>query len=76
HLNLDLRRVTGDGYELRVKDDGVGFPENLDFRKTETLGMQIVSTLVDQIDGRLSLEAQSGTRFTLQFNELPQKTRN
>jgi len=75
-LGLDLRRLNGDGYMLRVKDDGVGFPETLDFRKTETLGMQIVSTLVDQIEGRLELERGSGTGFTLEFNELPQKMRN
>ncbi|HUU38460.1 MAG TPA: ATP-binding protein, partial [Candidatus Desulfaltia sp.] len=75
-LDLDLRRVTGDGYVLRVRDDGVGFPEKLDFRKTETLGMQIVSTLVDQIEGRLALERRRGTGFTLEFNELPQKIRN
>jgi two-component sensor histidine kinase len=54
----------------------VGFPETLDFRKTETLGMQIVSTLVDQINGRLALERQGGTGFTLEFNELPQKIRS
>jgi PAS domain S-box-containing protein len=75
-LGLDLHKVAGDGYLLRVKDDGVGFPETLDFRKTETLGMQIVSTLVDQIEGRLELEPGSGTGFTLEFNELPQKIRN
>ncbi|MGB7294855.1 MAG: ATP-binding protein, partial [Candidatus Aminicenantales bacterium] len=70
HLNLDLRRVTGDGYELRVKDDGVGFPENLDFRKTETLGMQIVSTLVRQIDGSIDLAKEKGTEFTIHFEEV------
>jgi PAS domain S-box-containing protein len=75
-LGLDLHKVAGDGYVLGVKDDGVGFPENLDFRKTETLGMQIVSTLVDQIEGRLELERRSGTGFTLKFNELPQKIRS
>jgi len=72
-LDIDLRRVAGDGYILRVKDDGVGFPEGLDFRKTETLGMQIISTLVEQIDGRLELSRKKGTAFQLEFNELPRK---
>ncbi len=72
-LGIDLHRAEGDRYVLRVKDDGVGFPEGLDFRKTETLGMQIVSTLVEQIDGRLDLSRKNGTAFRLEFNELPQK---
>ena len=69
-LGLDLRAVAGDGYVLRVKDDGVGFPENLDFRKTETLGMQIVSTLVDQIDGSIELTRKMGTEFIIHFEEV------
>jgi len=71
-MGLELHRVLGDGYVLRVRDDGVGFPEGLDFRRTETLGMQIVVTLVSQIEGRLDLQRQSGTIFTLEFNEIKQ----
>ena len=72
-LDIDLHRVEGDGYVLQVKDDGVGFPEGLDFRKTGTLGMQIISTLVEQIEGRLELSRENGTAFRVEFNELPRK---
>jgi two-component sensor histidine kinase len=72
-LEIDLHRVAGDGYLLRVRDDGVGFPEKLDFRKTESLGMQIVNTLVDQVDGRMELYREKGTAFRLEFSELPRK---
>jgi two-component sensor histidine kinase len=53
-----------------VKDDGMGFPETLDFRKTETLGMQIVSTLVSQIDGSIDLAREMGTEFIIHFEEI------
>jgi PAS domain S-box-containing protein len=74
-LDIDLRRVAGDGYVLRVKDDGVGFPEGLDFRKTETLGMQIVSTLVSQIDASIDLVRDKGTEFTIHFQEVSYRQR-
>jgi PAS domain S-box-containing protein len=74
-LDIDLRRVAGDGYVLRVKDDGVGFPEGLDFRKTETLGMQIVSTLVSQIDASIDLAREKGTEFTIHFQEVRYRQR-
>jgi PAS domain S-box-containing protein len=70
---VELRRVEGDGYLLRVRDDGVGFPEDLDFRQTESLGLQIVVTLVSQVEGTIQIERQNGTGFTLVFNELPMK---
>jgi PAS domain S-box-containing protein len=72
-VTLELHRIMGDGYVLRVKDDGVGFPEGLDFRRTDSLGMQIVVTLVNQIDGRLDLQSQGGTSFTIEFNDLERK---
>lgn len=72
---VELHNIEGDGYMLRVRDDGVGFPEGLDFRRTETLGMQIIVTLVSQIEGRLELQRQGGTTFTLEFIEIPQKKR-
>jgi len=71
-----LHQIEGDGYCLRVRDNGVGFPEGLDFRQTGTLGMQIISTLVSQIDGRLDFQSQNGTSFILEFNELPRKKSN
>jgi len=72
-LEIGLSAVPEDGYVLKIKNDGVGFPEGLDFRKTETLGMQIINTLVEQIGGRLELSREKGTAFRLEFNELPEK---
>ena len=74
-LGIDLRRAEGDAYVLRVKDDGVGFPEELDFRKTETLGLQIVNTLVSQIDASIDLVRDKGTEFTIHFQEVKYRQR-
>jgi len=50
-------------------DDGVGMPQDLDFRKTESLGLQIVNMLAEQIHARVELLTRGGTRFTLTFRE-------
>jgi len=70
---IELHQIEGDRYRIRVRDNGVGFPEGLDFQQTGTLGMQIISTLVNQIDGRLDYQSQDGTSFILEFNELRRK---
>ena len=72
-LEICLYKVAQDGYRLRIRDNGVGFPEALDIQKTDTLGMQIVHTLVGQIDGRLELDRREGTAFELRFSEVPPK---
>lgn len=59
----------GDLFVLSVGDDGVGFPEDFDYRRSESLGLQLVNTLSEQIGGRLELEGGEGTKFTLAFKE-------
>jgi len=54
-------------YLLRVKDNGKGFPDELDFQKTESLGLQVVNDLVKQLDGKISLDRKNGTAFTIKF---------
>ncbi len=54
---------------LIIGDDGVGFPEELDFRHTETLGLQLVNNLTNQISGKIELDRTNGTKFKITFKE-------
>jgi two-component sensor histidine kinase len=74
-VRIELFRAEGDKNCLVVSDNGVGFPEGLDFRNAETLGMQIISMLVDQLDGHIELGRQEGTFFKIVFEELRNKPR-
>jgi PAS domain S-box-containing protein len=53
---------------LKVRDDGIGFPAELDFRATESLGLQLVNTLVNQLNGKIELDSSYGTNFKIMFN--------
>jgi PAS domain S-box-containing protein len=64
-------RQTADGrYVLAVGDNGVGFPEDTDFRKTGSLGLKLVNSLTSQLDGTIELARNGGTTFTIRFAEL------
>ena len=52
---------------LTVSDDGVGIPESFDLENPNSLGIQLVTTLVDQLDGELELKRNNGTEFTIKF---------
>ncbi len=56
-------------YTFQVADTGRGFPEDLDFKKTNSLGMRLVNTLTDQVDGEIELNTTRGTCFTIKFSE-------
>ncbi|NYB51528.1 MAG: PAS domain S-box protein [Methanobacteriaceae archaeon] len=61
--------------ELIVGDDGVGFPEEIDFENTQTLGLQLVNNLVKQLDGQIKIEKTNGTKFKVLFKDLEYKKR-
>ncbi|MDZ7412966.1 MAG: PAS domain S-box protein [candidate division KSB1 bacterium] len=53
---------------LSVSDDGIGFPKEIDFRNTESLGLQLVTTLTDQLEGSIELKSEGqGTEFVITF---------
>ena len=72
---VELRRAPGNTYLVGVSDNGVGYPPGLDFRCTETLGMQIVNTLVGQIDGTIDYRGDTGTAFVVCFREVQSRPR-
>jgi PAS domain S-box-containing protein len=57
----------GNEYELTVSDNGAGLPAGLDFRNTSSLGLQLVNTLVHQLEGDIALDTARGTRFSITF---------
>jgi two-component sensor histidine kinase len=54
---------------LSIEDDGKGFNKKIDFRNTDSLGLQLVMALVDQINGKIEQKAQTkkGTIYTIEF---------
>ncbi len=56
-------------FKLIVKDNGIGISKEIDFRKTETLGMQLVIMLVEELAGTIELDKSEGTAFTIQFKK-------
>lgn len=56
--------------EIIIEDYGVGLPLNFDIETSESLGLSLVHTLVDQIDGELIVNSDGGTKFLIIFEKL------
>ena len=66
---IGVYKNSDNGYSVKIGDNGCGFPENIDFKNTESLGLQLVMSLVKQLDGEISLNNNQGTEFLIKFNE-------
>jgi two-component system, sensor histidine kinase PdtaS len=66
-IRVELLSQAARALALVVSDNGCGFPEELDFRRTDSLGLQLVCSLTEQLGGYIALERGHGTRFTITF---------
>ena len=67
-IAISLRSVEQDMIEFVFSDNGIGIPEDLDWRNTDSLGLQLVLLLAEnQLDGTVNLNREKGTRFTVRF---------
>lgn len=68
-------KTSGDYLELKIGDNGKGLPKNIDYRNTESLGLQLVVTLTDQLSGTIELNTEKGTNYTIIFKHNQVKNR-
>ena len=68
-------RLDDNMYRLIVGDTGVGFPKEVDFRNTKTLGLQLVNMFVQQLKGNIKLDRTGGTKFMITFEHVKEGRR-
>ena len=67
---IDVKFKLSDGnYTLIVSDNGVGFPQDYNIQNSDSLGLKIVNSLTEQIDGEIKIQVSNGTKFTINFKE-------
>ncbi len=71
HENKEQRVIKesygGTNVILIVSDNGIGIPEDFNLEDSSSLGLQLVKILVDQLEGQIELNRDSGTEFTIRF---------
>lgn len=59
----------GDQVFVEIKDDGVGLPEEFSVEEQSSIGMNIIQTLIDQLNGSLEVSNNEGGCFRIQFKK-------
>ncbi len=59
-----------DEYHLKISDNGVGLPQDLDIDKSSTLGLLLVNSLVGQLEGSMEVNREQGTSYHIVFKKL------
>lgn len=68
-LQIAIQSDSEHAYKLVVQDNGDGIPENINIRKTRSLGLRLVRRLSEQLQGGLTYEQQNGACFQVVFKD-------
>ena len=63
-------------YWFMIRDNGIGFNNEIDLENSESFGLQLVQTLVKQLDGVLEIVTKGGSEFRIHFKSADYKERN
>ena len=73
-IGISVKKINNK-YELIIYDNGTGFPKEIDFKNTNSLGLKLVNSLVNQIDGQIIIDKNQGTKFKINFKEVEYQKR-
>jgi len=68
-IRIELLELTNQSFLLTIRDDGVGFPPDLNPNRSRTLGMSLIRGLSKQLGGKLHINQDSGVAISLLFTE-------
>lgn len=66
-VSVELAPREGLRHVLTVRDDGVGLPTDLDLARIDSLGLQLVNDLAEQLHATLDVSRDGGTAFRISF---------
>lgn len=67
HVFIRLTIVGKDNFTLEIGDNGKGINEEVTYENSDSLGLQLIQTLTEQLDGQITRESVNGTKYTIAF---------
>lgn len=73
-INVSLKKLEEENYELLIADDGIGIDINL--QRSDSLGMSLIEGLSNDLNGTLAIYNENGTKIKIVFKCVLQKNKS
>ena len=70
-IRITLVHEAGDSIRLSIKDNGVGIPEIVQSGNLNSLGLELIRGLTDDLKGKVQFVVNNGTSVIVLFNKAP-----
>lgn len=68
-VKISIFKADNQDVILNIADDGIGLPPEINIEQINTMGLRMVTALIRQISGTLSVNREAGSSFTISFPE-------
>lgn len=75
HVKIQLSRCPSQRFHLSIQDDGIGFPKEMDWQNSASLGLKLVQILAKQLKAEIQFDHSQGTEVAFTFVELQYRPR-
>ena len=62
---ITLKKTINNRKLLEVYDNGIGFPKDIDYKNSDSLGLKLISTITKKMGGTISIEKNNGTHIII-----------
>jgi two-component system, sensor histidine kinase PdtaS len=69
-ININITKKSNGSLEMFVSDNGIGLPASFSWDNANTLGIELVKTLVEQISGTIEISGSQGASFKITFEDI------
>jgi PAS domain S-box-containing protein len=66
-IKIELRKLPEHRVMMSISDNGIGLPDDFNIEQAESLGLQLIMALANQLDGELIVSRENGPRFSITF---------
>ncbi|MGE0560556.1 MAG: histidine kinase dimerization/phosphoacceptor domain -containing protein [Flavobacteriales bacterium] len=70
-ITIKINTISPTQFKLYYGDNGIGYPKDISFSESKSLGFQLIESLTEQLNGKIERDfAESGTHYCLIFKKL------
>ena len=73
-ISIELIQVNEEKYRLTISDDGLGFSDDFNLETSDSMGIQLIQALTDQLEGTMELitSPAKGVKYIIEFRRITQ----
>ncbi|TLF45782.1 sensor histidine kinase [Maribacter aurantiacus] len=73
-IYIALKKEIDRHYVLNIGDNGVGFPDTINYKNSKSLGLKLIHNLTRQLKGSIQKDtSKKGTNYIIKFQEIKQQ---